>query len=210
MVRRERTSRQTSEYVARVDPDLCVGCGICAASCAPMGVGPRARTGRDQLAVARSFVERLQPAGTGIAVLACGNGHQALYERLSRPGRTLYPTGCSGGVHTSVVELLVRRGFAGVAVLSCPPRNCFYREGPKWAEARLFHGRDAPLPERVDRRRILHAAFSAAEPNRIERELAAFESRLSELEIAAEDSFDLVAECDRAKADEALREALGA
>ncbi|HEX9798730.1 MAG TPA: hydrogenase iron-sulfur subunit [Thermoanaerobaculia bacterium] len=210
MVRRERPSRQTSEYVARVDPELCVGCGICAAACAPMGVGPRARTGRDQLVVARSFVERLQPAGAGIAVLACGNGHAALYERLSRPGRTLYPTGCSGAVHTSVVELLLRRGFAGVAVLSCPPRNCFYREGPKWAEARLFRGRDAPLSDRVDRRRVLHAAHSVAEPDRIEAALAAFEARLRELAVAAEDSFDLVAECDRAAADAALREALGA
>ena len=35
--------------VARVDPDRCVSCGICAGSCAPMGVGPDGRTGRDQL-----------------------------------------------------------------------------------------------------------------------------------------------------------------
>src|SRR5690606_26346681 len=35
--------------VARVDPRRCVSCGICAGSCAPMGVGPPGRTGRDQL-----------------------------------------------------------------------------------------------------------------------------------------------------------------
>ncbi|NIP83640.1 MAG: 4Fe-4S dicluster domain-containing protein, partial [Gemmatimonadetes bacterium] len=39
-----------SALVARVDPSLCVSCGICAGSCAPMGVGPAGRTGRDQLA----------------------------------------------------------------------------------------------------------------------------------------------------------------
>jgi len=210
MVRRERPSRQTSEYVARVDADLCVGCGICAAACAPMGVGPRARTGRDQLAMARSFADRLAPAGREIAVLACGNGHAAVYGTLAKPGRVLYPTGCSGAVHTAVVELLIRRGFAGVAMLSCPPRNCFYREGPKWVAARLFHGREAELHERVDRRRVLHAAFSAAEPDRVERALAAFERRLADLQIVAEDTVDLVAACDSDEAARLLSEAIGA
>ena len=37
-------------FQSYVNPDLCVSCGICAASCAPMGVGPPGRTGRDQLA----------------------------------------------------------------------------------------------------------------------------------------------------------------
>ena len=42
--------------VARVNPGSCVSCGICAGSCAPMGVGPPGRTGRDQLARVREFV----------------------------------------------------------------------------------------------------------------------------------------------------------
>jgi ferredoxin/coenzyme F420-reducing hydrogenase delta subunit len=210
MVKRERPSRQTSEYVARVDPDLCVGCGICAAACAPMGVGPRARTGRDQLAVARAFADRAAPTGREIAVLACGNGHEPLFAALGQPGRVLYPTGCSGSVHTSVVELLLRRGFAGVAVLSCPPRNCFYREGPKWVNERLFHGREAELHERVDRRRVLHAAYSAAELDRVERELAAFAQRLAALDVEVEAQVDLVAACDSDKAAELLKEAIGA
>jgi coenzyme F420-reducing hydrogenase delta subunit len=175
-----------------------------------MGVGPRARTGRDQLAMARSFVDRLAPAGREIAVLACGNGHTAGYGALAKPGRVLYPTGCSGAVHSSVVELLIRRGFAGVAVLSCPPRNCFYREGPKWVAERLFHGREAELHERVDRRRVLHAAFSVAEPDRIERELVAFEARLAGIHVVAEATVDLVAACDSDEAARLLSEALGA
>ncbi|HSR42029.1 MAG TPA: cytochrome b N-terminal domain-containing protein, partial [Longimicrobiales bacterium] len=47
--------------VARVDPELCVSCGICAGSCAPMGVGPPGRTGRDQLATVRAFIDRRRP-----------------------------------------------------------------------------------------------------------------------------------------------------
>src|SRR5574338_153840 len=40
--------------VAHVDQARCVSCGICAGSCAPMGIGPAGRTGRDQLAAARA------------------------------------------------------------------------------------------------------------------------------------------------------------
>ena len=39
--------------VASVDPARCVSCGICAGSCAPMGVGPPGRSGRDQLTIVR-------------------------------------------------------------------------------------------------------------------------------------------------------------
>jgi len=210
MVRRTRPSRQSSEYVARVDSDLCVGCGICAAACAPMGVGPPARGGRDQLEVARAFAGRLVPGVREIAILACGNGHAAAYERLARPGRALYPTGCAGSVHTSVVELLLRRGFAGVAVLSCPPRDCFYREGPKWVGERLFHGREAELAERVDRRRVVHLAHSSAEVDRVEAALDEFERRLATIEVAGEAEFDLLAACDAEAAERRLRKVIGA
>jgi len=40
---------ELSEIVARVNPDFCVGYGICSGSCAPMSVGPPQRTGRTQL-----------------------------------------------------------------------------------------------------------------------------------------------------------------
>lgn len=43
--------------VARVDESRCVSCGICAGSCPPMGVGPPGRTGRDQLAEVRDFLD---------------------------------------------------------------------------------------------------------------------------------------------------------
>ena len=165
---------QTSALVARVDPDHCVGCGICAASCAPMGVGPEHRAGRDQLAAAREYLARHRPTGSEVVLLACRNGAAARPESLAVPGIDLYLTGCSGSVHTSVVELLIRRGVGGVFLLSCPPRNCSFREGPKWLEARLHHDRDAALHARVDRRRVALASFSATEHSAIRAALIAF------------------------------------
>ena len=47
--------------IARVDPARCVSCGICAGSCAPMGIGPPGRSGRDQLAATRALLELTAP-----------------------------------------------------------------------------------------------------------------------------------------------------
>ena len=184
---------QSSALVAKVDPERCVGCGICAASCAPMGVGPAERDGRDQLAAARDFLEGYGrsvpggPTGREVFLLGCRNGALAgTPGPLALPGVVPYPTGCSGSVHSSVVELLIRRGVGGVFLLSCPPRNCYFREGPKWLEARLEHGRDAALHPRVDRRRVTFASLSAAEIPAIRSALAAFQRAVSQLTPIAE------------------------
>lgn len=193
---------QSSALVARVDPDRCVGCGICAASCAPMGVGPAERDGREQLAAARAFLERYRsqvpagPTGREVVLVACRNGAASHPEALALAGVDLYPTGCSGSVHTSVIELLVRRGIGGVFVLSCPPRNCYFREGPKWLEARLEHGRDAPLHPRVDRRRVAFASLSATETTALRTAVTAFQRSVAKLTPTAEEHPEIEPVCE--------------
>jgi ferredoxin len=155
-----RTDGRADE-VARVDPDRCVSCGICAGSCAPMGVGPPGRTGRDQLQRVRAFVaDPANPPGSLVAV-ACEYGAGALAPVLRREGALVYPIDCAGNLHSSVVELLLRGGMGGVLVLPCPERDCRNREGPRWLDARLYAGREAELQDRVDRRRVAVAAAGA-------------------------------------------------
>ncbi|HSG49431.1 MAG TPA: cytochrome b N-terminal domain-containing protein, partial [Longimicrobiales bacterium] len=67
-----RTDGRTG-YVALVAPSKCVSCGICAGSCAPMGVGPPTRTGRDQLEEVKAFQAGLEPGAGDVVVVACGN-----------------------------------------------------------------------------------------------------------------------------------------
>ena len=61
----------TNLLIARVDPHLCVSCGICAGSCAPMGVGPDPESARMPdpplagRATARSAPER---ANSGLSI----------------------------------------------------------------------------------------------------------------------------------------------
>ncbi|MBX3174696.1 MAG: hydrogenase iron-sulfur subunit [Gemmatimonadaceae bacterium] len=143
--------------VALVDPERCVSCGICAGSCAPMGVGPPGRTGRDQLATTRdttlpALADRTRDQR--VVVVRCTEGSAGLARRLRAAGALLHDIACVGNLHSSVVELLVRQGAAGVLVLGCPPRDCVGREGPKWLEQRFYHDREAELQDRVDRSRV--------------------------------------------------------
>ncbi|GMV05797.1 MAG: hypothetical protein AMXMBFR53_20740 [Gemmatimonadota bacterium] len=180
-------------FVARVDPALCVSCGICAASCAPMGVGPPGRTGRDQLADARAFLDRAPPSPEGVVALACSRAVPGV-EALGVPA---LPVPCAGTVHTSVVEVLVRAGWGGVLVVSCPPRDCWNREGAVWLEERLFHGREAELKERVDRRRVRVTYAGQGEVLRLAAALSAYRADLASLEAArADEVLEVEAVCE--------------
>jgi ferredoxin len=146
--------------VARVDPARCVSCGICAGSCAPMGVGPPGRTGRDQLVTARSLLE-LGPADVEpIVAICCEQAPAAHVAALRARGAAVRAVSCVGNLHSSVIELVVRNGAPGVIVCGCPPRDCVSREGPMWLHERIFNDREAELQARVDRRRVRLATFA--------------------------------------------------
>lgn len=163
MVARSTSDSRRSDLVALVDPELCVSCGICAGSCKPMGVGPQGRTGRDQMRAMEELFEK-DPIGDGqLVVLACAQGCGMARDFRQLPGVRMIPTACSGALHTSLIELCLRRGAVGVMVASCPTRDCANREGPKWLEQRVYHEREAELMARVDRKRVRLVAASRGE-----------------------------------------------
>ena len=171
-----------ADVVARVDPDRCVSCGICAGSCAPMGVGPPGRTGRDQIERVRAFLADPERTRGEVIAIACSHGPGALGEVIRREEAVLYPVDCAGNLHTSVVELLLRGGAGGVLVLACPSRDCRNREGPRWMWARMYEGREAELQARVDRRRIAVAAAGAAEKHVVAAAVRALRDAVRELD----------------------------
>ena len=142
--------------VALVDPARCVSCGICAGSCAPMGVGPPDRTGRDQLSALRSVtLPALAASGTMPSIaIACARAPESHLDALRARGAHVHLVSCVGNLHSSVIELFIRGGAAGVMAFGCPPRDCVGREGPKWLNERLFNDREAELQPRVDRNRV--------------------------------------------------------
>ena len=186
--------------VARVDSSLCVSCGICAGSCAPMVVGPPGRSGRDQLIAVRELVAERPPATGEVVVIACVRGAGGLAGAPGDlEGARLHPVRCAGSLHTSVIEQYLRSGAAGVMVVACPATDCWNREGGKWVEARMFHEREAELQQRVDRDHV-HLAFAGvADRGAVLRELREFRARLARSAAPDPDpDIDLLALCDRA------------
>ena len=186
-----------SDLVARVDPASCVSCGICAGSCAPMGVGPPGRTGRDQVARVRRYLQDVHPDPVGVVLVACSYGAGDLGGEDSFHGAAVYPVECAGSLHTSVVVLLVRGGAGGVMVAACPGRDCWNREGPKWAAQRIFAGREAELQSRVDRKRVRYVQTGAAGRRELAAELTEFQAEIRKRQPAMIET-DLVidTECD--------------
>jgi coenzyme F420-reducing hydrogenase delta subunit/NAD-dependent dihydropyrimidine dehydrogenase PreA subunit len=170
-----------AEVVARVDPGRCVSCGICAGSCAPMGVGPPGRNGRDQVERVRAYLTDPTRRPGEIVAVPCEYGAGVLASLLRAEGATVYPVDCAGNLHTSVVELLVRGGAAGVLVLPCPARDCRNREGARWLAQRIDGGREAELQARVDRRRVAVVAAAADEAGAVIAAVRRFRASLEQL-----------------------------
>jgi len=166
--------------VAQVNPARCVSCGICAGSCAPMGVGPPERSGRDQLTRLRSGeLPALRAAGAlPIIAVCCAKAPAAHLQALGARGAHIHQVPCVGNLHSSVIELFIRNGAPGVMVGGCPPRDCVGREGPKWLRERLFNDREAELQPRVDRRRVRLLTLA---PGDLTGALAAFEQFAAEV-----------------------------
>jgi ferredoxin/coenzyme F420-reducing hydrogenase delta subunit len=188
-----------SDLVARVDPALCVSCGICAGSCPPMGVGPAGRTGRDQLAHVREFLARPLTRPGAIVVVTCSQGAGAFAGAIAARGGVPYPVNCAGNLHTSVIELLLRGGAAGILVLACPPRDCWNREGPRWLRERVYNQREAELQVRVDRRRVRIAEVNAGEQREALAALAQFATDVAALDTPrAAETLDVEMDCEPA------------
>lgn len=184
--------------VASVDPNLCVSCGICAGSCAPMSVGPPGRTGRDQISRVRAFLAEHEPGPDRVVLVACSRGAGELGDLDEFEEAFVYPVDCIGSLHTSVVEFLLRGGAGGVLVAACPERDCWNREGTKWAWQRLFEDREAELKERVDRARVEFVEVGAGERRALAAEVRRFTIAIrSLLPVQPESAVEVDLECDR-------------
>lgn len=168
--------------VAYVDSSRCVSCGICAGSCAPMGVGPPGRTGRDQLAALRESVVPAISSARPLVAVCCENAGGL--DVIRAHGAFVHPVSCAGNLHSSVVERLLRSGARGVIVFTCAPRDCAGREGPKWLVERTYNDREAELPERVDRARVRIATLGRGQVGEAVRELDAFAASLGRIPAA--------------------------
>ncbi|MFT5142379.1 MAG: coenzyme F420-reducing hydrogenase delta subunit/Pyruvate [Rhodothermales bacterium] len=156
-----------SAFFAQVDPVRCVGCGICVGSCGD------AATLDSEESVCVAFVCGASAGGT-LGVDSEG-GCEAL------PGYRVIAVMCTGWVQMLTVERALRRGAAGVLIVSCG-QGPTCREGCDWTEERLQGVREPGLRhDKVDTARIRHVRIGAGGAAAVAREAAGFRRELAGL-----------------------------
>jgi len=143
-----------------IDPALCQGCGICAATCSSQGVIVHGFTPKQmQAQIASVFHDPIKENGDDENTLSCEKGGNAPFEPviigflcnwcayagadLAGVARLQYPAGfrpirvmCSGMVHPDYIMDAFARGADGVMVMGCHPGECHYLKGNEKAMAR--------------------------------------------------------------------------
>ena len=148
-----RTDGRRYETQAEVDPDKCVGCGICAGSCNSAGIGlpqlsvQEVRRNMDAwLAKAKK-----RSAAQHVAFVCAGSAGAGMTidpetgECDDLPGYLVWAVPCAGWVHSLTIERAFRHGAAGVLVVACGPGACQFREGETWTTLRLAAEREPKL-----------------------------------------------------------------
>lgn len=182
----KRTDGKRFPAQPKVDPSLCVSCGICMGACpssTPFRRTEELQTGidlpdyplselRDRTLAAAASLK----GPSRILVLACEHGGGAHHGG----GTVRVP--CVGMAPPSLIDFILSKGLAdGVAVAGCSERSCYHRLGISWTKQRFDRQRDPYLRERVPRERLKTIWTSTLERGRFEKELAKFAGEVASL-----------------------------
>ena len=175
--------------LARVIPELCASCGICAGACpssTPFRSVDALVTGidmpRQPIGALRQEMERKIAALTGtskIAVFGCECA--ADVHGLERADTAVLNLMCSGLLPPSFVEYALRGGADGVLVTGCREGSCAYRFGTRWTEERLSRQREPHLRPAVPAERLRIAWADVHEMSQLKAALGDFRDHLQTL-----------------------------
>ena len=184
-----RTDGRRGPGLARVLPELCVSCGICAGACpssTPFRSIAELVTGIDMpqrpLDTVRAELERIlatRSAGPRIIVFGCDRA--ADVGALARADTGAVSLLCTGQLPPSFVEYALRGGANGVLVTGCALEGCYFRQGNTLLEERLAGEREPHLRTSVPRERLRVVWVDTGELDRLDAELAAFRAALAGL-----------------------------
>jgi ferredoxin/coenzyme F420-reducing hydrogenase delta subunit len=186
----QRSDGLAFEQEARVDPNLCMSCGICVGACptatpfrragalsAGIELPDRSVAGlREEVAAAASKL-------TGPArVLVIGCSHDAGSRALADGETAVVGLPCVGMLPPSFLDfVLARHHVDGVLLSGCAAHDCYERLGDQWVEQRIANERDPNLRARVPRERIAVAWNNPAQGRRLRESLAQFREQLRRL-----------------------------
>ncbi|MFU8860371.1 MAG: cytochrome b N-terminal domain-containing protein [Cyclonatronaceae bacterium] len=144
MLPRQTGDPQKSELTARIDPSVCVACGICVGSCDPVAVE---YPDLSPWEIRRRLDRWLDDESTGVeghyVAFVCGNSAGSLLtiepetgicEQM--PGYKVCTLPCAGWVHPTLIERALKKNAAGVLIAGCESDPDF-RLGADWLGHRI-------------------------------------------------------------------------
>lgn len=144
MVPREKGNPKKSEFVANIDPSICVSCGICVGSCDPVAVEyPNLSPWEIRSKIDRWLDEDNRSLEGQFIAFVCGNSAGSLLtidsdtgECVEMPGYLVTTLPCAGWVHPTLIERALKKGAEGVLVSGCESDPDF-RLGADWLGDRM-------------------------------------------------------------------------
>jgi len=177
-----RTDGRRGPGLARVLPELCVSCGICAGACpssTPFRSVGELVTGIDMpqrpLAALRAELDRaLEALDARPRIVVFGCDFAADVRRLARADTGALSLLCTGQLPPSFIEYALRSGADGVLLTGCATDGCHFRQGNLLLDERLAGEREPHLRANVPRERVRCVWTSAGDAGQLAEELAAF------------------------------------
>jgi ferredoxin/coenzyme F420-reducing hydrogenase delta subunit len=193
-----RSDGRQFEFEAKVDPALCVSCGICTGSC------PSSSPFRKQDPLISgielpyftmdALKRRLEEAAAKVAdaagprVVLVGCDYSVPAARLEQPGVATLSLPCAGMMPPAALDYLLRAGRAdGVVLTGCDAGDCHFRHGDRWVRQRVARERMPKLRSRVPRERLLLSWHKPVDTRGLRAAVDDFRQRLAEAaDVAAE------------------------
>jgi Pyruvate/2-oxoacid:ferredoxin oxidoreductase delta subunit/coenzyme F420-reducing hydrogenase delta subunit len=150
------------EVQSQVDPELCVGCGVCVGSCDSQAINVPALDSRVVEQRLYAWIDATKARGERPFIAYCCEESAAAFLRAhaegdsaSLPGYRVERVPCIGWVSAVMLERPLQRGAEGILVLACGDADPVARDGCQWFEQRLT-GRRQPAfdPKKADASRI--------------------------------------------------------
>jgi Fe-S-cluster-containing hydrogenase component 2 len=163
-----RTEGEGSEDVAAVLEDLCVGCGICLASCSQLSIGPTAKSASQQLERTRNLKKSTQDFELLICYCSYEHNERQLVKKIKTSEyskiekMSFFPMKCMGELHIATLNNLSFM-FKNVLVVSCPTSICQNRSGVQLFKDRMFGTRGPKLPQMSDFKNVKHFEVGSSE-----------------------------------------------
>ncbi len=130
-----KMNTQNNKKYVQVNNTLCISCGICAAACPLIHMGPKSLKGINQLQNMKIFIKKHDNIQQSIILIYChyifftAKQLTKLIHHYNNKNIILYKQHCFGALHIKTLEML-SQSCNQIFLLSCTKEACKNREGP--------------------------------------------------------------------------------